>query len=123
MDFQRILEESITHGITKFKDIWRNLVDNQEFQVWEEREWWERLGLGEEVDMVEESLNNRHIRMHPGEDKLYWVYGKKIFFTMKEAYKILIGADIQPIDQKWGKLWKKKPWPNITVSSWLVIRN
>ena len=61
--------------------------------------------------------------MHLGEDKLYWGYGKKIFFTMKEAYKILIGADIQPIDQKWGKLWKKKLWPKITVFNWVVIRN
>ena len=44
-------------------------------------------------------------------------------FTTKEAYNILIGADIQPIDKKWGNMWKKKLWPKITIFSWLVLKN
>ena len=34
---------------------------------------------------------------------------------MKEAYDILAGANIQPIDQKWEKLLKKKLWPKSII--------
>ena len=42
---------------------------------------------------------------------------------MKESYDILTEANIQPTEQKWGKLWQKKLWPKITIFSWPMIKN
>ena len=38
--------------------------------------------------------------MNPGEDKLWWGYGKKYSFAMKESYDILTAANIQPKNKK-----------------------
>ena len=67
---------------------------DHEFWVCANKEWWERLGLREEVDRLEKSLNNRRIRKHSGEDKLQWGYYPKVYFTMKEAYDLLKEVDI-----------------------------
>ena len=42
-----------------------------------EREWWERLSLGEEFDRLEESLDYRRIRMHSRDGKILWDIAKK----------------------------------------------
>ena len=71
---------------------------------------------------MEESPDNRRIRWHEGDDKIHWGYTQKGFFTMKEAYDIMTGADKNLKDQKWKKLWKTKLCPKITIFSWLVLK-
>ena len=121
--FQRIQEEIDSQGISKVKDIWRDQEDDQDLCIWVRKEWWEHFSPGEEVERLEESLNNRHVRTHPGDDKLQWGYTEKGSFTMKESYDILTKYDTLPTDKKWGNLWKKKLWPKISICSWLLMRN
>ena len=71
---------------------------------------------------MEEALNNKQIRTHLGEEKIQWGYCQNYSFTMKEAYDILTGANIQPMDERWKKIWKKIMWPKITVFNWIVMR-
>ena len=55
MEIQWLIEEIINQRI----NIWMHQEYDQEFRVCANREWWERLGLREEVDRLEKSLNNR----------------------------------------------------------------
>ena len=65
-----------------------NSYIEKEYKVWEPREWWEQLGLKEEVNKIEEALNNKRIKNHTGEDKLHWRFRPKGLFTIKEAYDL-----------------------------------
>ena len=94
-----------------------NQEDDEDFRVWEDMEWWQHHGLGEEVDRLEEALNNKRIRMHLGVDKLRRGYFPKGSFTMKEAYDLWTRDDTKPMDQKWQKLWKEKIWPKLSIFS------
>ena len=105
------MEACITQGIVRVRDIWKNHIDDQDFHLWDDKEWWERFGPEVEVERLGEILDNKWIINHPGSDKLRWGYNQKGSSTMKEAYDVLIEANIQSIDKKWGNRWKMKLWP------------
>ena len=68
-----------------------NLDTKKEYKFWAHQEWWEQLGPEEEVDIIEEALNNRKIRIHTGEDILCWGFKPKGSFTIKEDYNLWMG--------------------------------
>ena len=57
---------------------------------------------------MEETLANRQIRKHTGQDKLRWGYNPQGIFTIKESYELLTEAEVQPMDETWTQLWKNK---------------
>ena len=59
----------------------------------------ERLGPRVEVDCLEEELTNRSIRYNVGNDKIQWGYSQKGFFSLKEAYNILIRNNMDQEDE------------------------
>ena len=60
-----------------------NSYIEKEYKVWEPREWWEQLGPEEEVDRIEESINNKIIRICIRKDRLHWGFKPKGYFTIK----------------------------------------
>ena len=117
MDFQWILEESITHGITKVKDIWRNQVEDQEFWFWAEREWWERLVPREEVDRMEEAFNNKCIRMNLGKMRFDADMAKNVPSQWRNLMTFWQGPTSNQQVENRKNYWRKNCGPKVSYSA------
>ena len=82
--------------MTQVRDFWKPQNGHQDFRTWTDKEWWERMEPTAEIDKPLEALDKRRIRTHTGEDKLRWGYRTTRYFTIKEAYNILINVAEPP---------------------------
>ena len=63
----------------------------------------------------------RFIRVKEGPDILKWVYMDRGSFSIKEAYDIRLGNQMEA-DETWKNIWTSNQWPKVVLFVWLVVR-
>jgi len=122
--FRDIAERMGIHNqnLSKVKDYWQDTTPAQEFRTWLPRGWWQQQIQDIDLQDLEQELQKRKIRVHPGPDKLRWGYKMEGTFSIQEAFQLARGPPAANPDPFWNNLWEAKHWPKITLFLWLVAR-
>ena len=61
------------------------------------------------------------VRVKEGPNILRWGYTDRGSFSIKEAYNIRLGNQVED-DGTWKKIWTSNLWPKVALFVWLVVR-